>query len=95
MSASKVGVKHLLGDPLLALPTNISLKRKGLPGTIPLAYCEHSQITAVKSFITLGPERQYFMELIAAHCEPNLLNKYQDGRYAKTRLHNAIKLFSL
>jgi hypothetical protein len=25
------------------------------------------------------------MEHIATYCEPNLLNKYQDGRYAKTK----------
>ena len=25
-------------------------------------------------------ERQYFMKLRATYCEPNLLNKYHDGR---------------
>jgi hypothetical protein len=49
-------VKHLSGAPLygmlLALPTNIRPDWKGLPGTNTLAYCEHSKITNVKSFIT-------------------------------------------
>jgi hypothetical protein len=36
----------------MALPTNIRL---GLTGTTNLAYCEHSQITVVKKFITLVP----------------------------------------
>jgi hypothetical protein len=35
----------------LALPTNIRLGWKGLPGTNTLAYYENSEITTVKSFI--------------------------------------------
>jgi hypothetical protein len=38
---------------LLALPTNIRLGWKGLPGTNALAYYKNSGCTAVKSFITL------------------------------------------
>ncbi len=44
----------LLGK-LLALPTNIILGWKSLPGTNTLAQYENSYITAVKSFITLSP----------------------------------------
>ncbi len=40
---------------LLALLTSIRLDWKGLPGTNSLAFYKHSQITDVKSFITLGP----------------------------------------
>jgi hypothetical protein len=36
---------------LLALPTNIRLGWKGLPGTNALGYYENPKITAVKSFI--------------------------------------------
>jgi hypothetical protein len=38
-----------------ALPANIRLCWKGLPGTNALAYYEKSLHTAVKSFITLAP----------------------------------------
>ncbi len=38
-----------------ALPTNISLGWKGLPGTNTLANYENPQITALKSFIGLAP----------------------------------------
>ncbi len=37
------------------LPLNIRLGWKGISGTNTLAYYEHSQIAAVKSFMTLGP----------------------------------------
>ncbi len=37
---------------------NIRLSWKGLPGTNALAYYKNSQITSVKSFITLGPGRR-------------------------------------
>jgi hypothetical protein len=50
-------VEHLKGAPLVygpALPENIRLGRKGLPGTNSLAYYKNSQIMALKSFITLG-----------------------------------------
>ncbi len=51
-------VKHLSGAPLkvrlLALPTNIRLGRKGLPGTNASAYYKNSYVTPVKSFITLA-----------------------------------------
>jgi hypothetical protein len=40
---------------LLAFLTNIGLGWKGLAGPNTLAFCENSYITAVKSFITLGP----------------------------------------
>ncbi len=39
---------------LLALPKNIRLARKDLPGTNTLTYYEHLQITARESVITLG-----------------------------------------
>jgi hypothetical protein len=38
-----------------ALPANIRLGWKNLPGTNALAYYQNSQITAVKSLITLSP----------------------------------------
>ncbi len=41
---------------LLASPTNIRLGWKGLPGTNALAYYEKALLTAIKSFITLGPD---------------------------------------
>jgi hypothetical protein len=50
-------VEQLIGASLslaLALLENILLSWKGLPGTNTLAYYKHSQITAVKSFITMG-----------------------------------------
>ncbi len=40
---------------LLALHTNIRLGWKGLLGTNALAYYEKSQLTSVKSFVTLTP----------------------------------------
>jgi hypothetical protein len=52
-------VKNLSGAPhygkLLALPMSIRLGWKGLLGTDTLAYYENSQITDMKSFITLAP----------------------------------------
>jgi hypothetical protein len=51
-------VKHLSGAPfygrLLALPTNIRLGCKGLPGTNALAYYKN----LLKSFIGLAPGRR-------------------------------------
>ncbi len=47
----------LLGR-LLALPTNIRLSWKGLQGTNTLAFYKTSQLTAVRSFITLAPDMQ-------------------------------------
>ncbi len=51
-------VEHLKG-PLLgkapALPANLRLGWRGLPGKNILAYYEKPQITVVKSFITLAP----------------------------------------
>ncbi len=47
-------VLHL--GKLLALPTNIRLGCEGLQETNTLAYPENSLFTAVKSFVTLGPE---------------------------------------
>ncbi len=47
-------VEHLKCSSLrkaLALPANIRLGWKGLPGTNTLAYYENPQITTVKSFI--------------------------------------------
>ncbi len=48
---------NLSGAPLkpLALPTNIRLGWKGLPGTNTLAYSENPQIMAVKSFMVQAP----------------------------------------
>ncbi len=40
----------------LALPTNIRLGWKGLPGTNALDYYERLQLTAVKSLITLATD---------------------------------------
>jgi len=40
---------------LLALPIDTRLGWKGLPGTNTLAYYGNSQLTSVKSFITLAP----------------------------------------
>jgi len=51
---------YLSGAPLwyilLALPANIRLGWKSLPGANALAYYENGQLTAQKSFITLAPE---------------------------------------
>jgi len=38
-----------------ALPPNMRLGYKGLPGTNTLTYYENPYITDIKSFITLGP----------------------------------------
>jgi hypothetical protein len=53
----------------MASPTNIRLGWKGLPGTNALAYYEKSQLTAVKSFITLAPGALiiFYAELIATY----------------------------
>ncbi len=51
-------MEHLKSASLgqaLALPTNIRLGWKGSAGTNALAYHEKSELTAVKSFITLAP----------------------------------------
>ncbi len=53
-------VEHLKGSsiaPVPALQTDIRPGWKAFPRTNTLAYYEHSLITAVKSFITLGPGR--------------------------------------
>ncbi len=42
------------------MPTDIRLGWKGLPRTNALAYCEKSQLTAVKCFITLAPGIRIF-----------------------------------
>jgi hypothetical protein len=42
--------------PDLALPANIRLGWKGLPGTNTLAYYKNPLITAVKSFIVQAPD---------------------------------------
>jgi hypothetical protein len=39
---------------LLALTTNIRVRWKSLPGTIPLAYSEYWYTALIKSFITLA-----------------------------------------
>jgi len=39
-----------------ALTANSRLGWRGLPGTNTLAYCEHSRITSVKSFVSLDPD---------------------------------------
>ncbi len=57
---------HLKGASLtlaLALPANIQLGWKGLPGTNALAYYEKSELMSVKSFITLSPEWTFEMVL--------------------------------
>jgi hypothetical protein len=53
--AEPTQVKKLLGAPLLALPANIRLGWKGLPGTNTLAYYGNLKITAAKSFIIQAP----------------------------------------
>jgi hypothetical protein len=56
-------VKHLSGvtplGSLLALPINIRLGWKGLPGTNTLTYNKKLEIMGVESFITLGPGELY------------------------------------
>jgi hypothetical protein len=58
--AEATQVKPLSGAQLLgrppALPTNIRLGWKGLPGTNALAYYKNLLITASKSFIRFAPE---------------------------------------
>ncbi len=50
------GVEHKKGSSIApALPKNIRLGWKGLPGADTLAYYENLWITYRKSFITLGP----------------------------------------
>ncbi len=46
-----------------ALPADIRLGWKGLPGTNALAYYEHSQITAAKGYITLCPDFSMYLFL--------------------------------
>jgi hypothetical protein len=53
MFAGKAGA-YSSGAPLLALPTNIRLGRKGLPVKNILAYYNRSLILDAKSFITLA-----------------------------------------
>jgi hypothetical protein len=48
----------LKGMPL-ALPTNIKLGKKGLPGTNTIAYYKNPQITTVKSFIGLVTDHHF------------------------------------
>ncbi len=52
-------MKQLAGAPLqgwlLDLPINIRLGWKGLPGSNAPAYYEKSELTDIKSFITLAP----------------------------------------
>ncbi len=52
-------MKHISDAPLqarlLALPTNIRLDWKGLPGPNTLADYENSELSAVKSFHNTGP----------------------------------------
>jgi hypothetical protein len=62
MFAGKAGtyptIKHLKGalvGKVLALPTNIRLGCRALPGTSTLAFYKNLNITAVKLFITMGP----------------------------------------
>ncbi len=49
-------MKHLSGATLLALPTNIRLGWKGLPGTNTPAFYKNLQIMAVKSFTVQAPD---------------------------------------
>ncbi len=48
----------------MALPTRIKLGYKSLPVTDSLAYYKKSQLGAVKSFITLDPERHFISFLL-------------------------------
>ncbi len=48
-------LKGVLLEKSLALPTNIRLGWRGLPGTNTLAYYENPEITVVKSLIVLTP----------------------------------------
>jgi hypothetical protein len=67
MFVSKAGptkVKDLSGAPLCgrlpALPANIIIRWKDLPGTNTLAYYEYSYNTAVKSYLTLSTVKYVF-----------------------------------
>ncbi len=53
-------VEHLIGSSIgwaPAFPTNIRLRWKGFPRANTLAYWKNSKLMAVKSFITLAPDR--------------------------------------
>ncbi len=66
-------MKHLSGAQLygrlLALPTNIRLGWKGLPGTNALAYYEKAQLTAIKCITTLATDRSHIRQLAAQRVE--------------------------
>ncbi len=49
----------------MALPTNIRLGWKGLPGTNALGYYEKSKLTAVKSITTLTSGRRFQIKVAA------------------------------
>jgi hypothetical protein len=56
-------VEHLKGASLRqvsTLPPNNRIGWKGLPGTNALAYLEKSELTAVKSLITLATDLNFF-----------------------------------
>ncbi len=65
-------MEHVKGSSLygrlLALPTNIKLGCEGLPATNTLAYYKNSQITDVKSFVTMGPGGNVIERFMAVIC---------------------------
>jgi len=58
----------LIWGRLVVLPANIRLGLKGLPWTYTLAYYEHSYITDVKRFITLGQVCIIIIHHFMMHC---------------------------
>jgi len=56
----KARAKH---EILFNKPASGLKKRLGMQGTNTLAYYEHLQITAVKSFVTLGPGLSYWFPI--------------------------------
>jgi len=73
-------VKDLLGAPLwgktLALPTNIRLGRKGLPGTNTQASYENALITAIKTFIAQALGVNYFKTFYGLNLRMGLIYKW-------------------
>jgi hypothetical protein len=64
-------VEHLNGVLLgyaPALPANVRLGKKGLPGTNALAYYKRGNLRSVKSFITLS--RGTILLVLFASCHP-------------------------
>jgi len=69
---------------LLALPTNIRLGWKSLPGTNPLAYSENLELTSVKRFITLATDEDITLKTLdfGKRVDKKLL-RFGDKKFAK------------